>query len=156
MQILSVVQTSFSQQGVAAINQDATSWSDTPAQKLLRLQQASTSMMALESSVEQVPYSPHLTCNFLGSTEGTTPHPCCKPLRHNIVCSAAASCKVSELPGTWPMRSSEVIAFPHSFGCRSVLQPKPRLWMPTIKLTGPSPLWSSMLKSSTRSVFHSF
>jgi hypothetical protein len=49
------MQTSFSQQGVAAINQDATQWSDTPAQKLLRLQQASSFMMpALEASAEQV------------------------------------------------------------------------------------------------------
>lgn len=49
------MQTTFSQQGVAAVKQEAHDWSDTPAQKLLRLQQAGESMMpALEASAEQV------------------------------------------------------------------------------------------------------
>ena len=54
-QIAPNLQTSFSQQAVAAINQEAHEWADTPSQKLLRLQQAGEAMMpALVASAEQV------------------------------------------------------------------------------------------------------
>ena len=57
----SLLQTSFSQQGVAAINQDASTWTDTPAAKLLRLQQASAAMLpSTVDALQKVQFFPSL------------------------------------------------------------------------------------------------